>query len=720
MNLLRRRPFEDAPDARPEPSVGPQSVSDTVLFIIDDINYRGGAHVAAVRQMNLLKKNGFSVAVFSSSVPTEDAAKSFPLAEIYYIEDSYSGCVLNEKLSACLWSSRYSWRDKVMKFESLLFAVMGLPYQGFHRYLPDSLQSFFESFNAVCLISENSIFRRMVAYSNVNLKIQLIQTDYEVWKNFCAKNRSYTYHDGEIYSNFSRLLFISRKSLDGFAREFPECASKCILMNNFLPLPKEECHKASDVAPGELARRPMKLVTVARLEPEKDIPRMMRTALALKEGKYSFKWDVYGSGDQIGQLRKDAASMGISDVFELKGFIEQPHRCLMDKDLFILLSHYEGGVPIVILESLCTGIPVFATKVGSIADQVRHMENGLLVEDEEKAITGGLKKLMDSPDILLKLRDNLKSYEYDSTSAENAFLDAFRTPAIPGKIHYCWFGGAAKNKLIEHCIQSWKKFAPGFEIIEWNEKKCDISSCQYASEAYSAKKWAFVSDYFRLKALWEHGGIYLDTDMELKKPLSPYCRGQLSLAFELPYIIHAGIIICDKHNPFIGSLLKEYESEHFCSGMPQTIPEKLTALIRRKYSCFRMDGSIQACRGITLYPANVFTVDMGDGECAAEHHYENSWGENKKETVSFSEKVKLMQHIASAFSSKNKKLRCAAADAVVSIYPFREICKAYAKMLAKELLPVSLYNTLRKLLARILGLRNGKVDHMSRTGKSDF
>ena len=87
---------------------------------------------------------------------------------------------------------------------------------------------------------------------------------------------------------------------------------------------------------------------------------------------------------------------------------------------------------------------------------------------------------------------------------------------IPKKIHYCWFGGQPLNKLGQKCLESWKKHFPDYEIIEWNESNFDINCCDYVREAYEAKRWAFVSDYARFKILYEHGGIYFDTDQEAK------------------------------------------------------------------------------------------------------------------------------------------------------------------------------------------------------------
>lgn len=93
---------------------------------------------------------------------------------------------------------------------------------------------------------------------------------------------------------------------------------------------------------------------------------------------------------------------------------------------------------------------------------------------------------------------------------------------IPKVIHYCWFGGNDMPAIAARCIESWKKYCPDYEIVEWNENNFDISSAPiYVQQAYSAKKWAFVTDYVRLDVIYQHGGIYLDTDVELIKCLDP-------------------------------------------------------------------------------------------------------------------------------------------------------------------------------------------------------
>ena len=90
---------------------------------------------------------------------------------------------------------------------------------------------------------------------------------------------------------------------------------------------------------------------------------------------------------------------------------------------------------------------------------------------------------------------------------------------IPKIIHYCWFGKNPKNNLILRCIESWKKFCPNYKFVEWNESNFDVNSNLYTKQAYENKKWAFVSDYVRLYALYNYGGIYLDTDCEILQSL---------------------------------------------------------------------------------------------------------------------------------------------------------------------------------------------------------
>ena len=94
---------------------------------------------------------------------------------------------------------------------------------------------------------------------------------------------------------------------------------------------------------------------------------------------------------------------------------------------------------------------------------------------------------------------------------------------IPKIIHYCWIGTKEKPESVQYCIESWKKFCPDYEIIEWNESNY-FTKNEYMKEAYEAKKWGFVPDYARLDIIYNYGGIYPDTDVEIIKSFDEYLR----------------------------------------------------------------------------------------------------------------------------------------------------------------------------------------------------
>ena len=135
---------------------------------------------------------------------------------------------------------------------------------------------------------------------------------------------------------------------------------------------------------------------------------------------------------------------------------------------------------------------------------------------------------------------------------------------IPKKIHYCWFGGNPLPELAQRCIASWKKYCPDYEIVEWNENNFDVNCNQYCAEAYANKKWAFVSDYARLKILYDNGGVYFDTDVELIKPLDDLMDAAGFMGFEDSGSVNTGLgFACEKENAVVGAMLKDYDGVPF-------------------------------------------------------------------------------------------------------------------------------------------------------------
>lgn len=136
---------------------------------------------------------------------------------------------------------------------------------------------------------------------------------------------------------------------------------------------------------------------------------------------------------------------------------------------------------------------------------------------------------------------------------------------IPKIIHYCWFGGNPLPKLAEKCIKSWKKFCPDYQIVRWDESNYDISSAPlYVRQAYEAKKWAFVTDYVRLQVVYENGGIYLDTDVELIKPLDRFLNHSAYFGFESNEYVATGLGFgAEKGNAMLTEMMEDYQNIPF-------------------------------------------------------------------------------------------------------------------------------------------------------------
>ena len=136
--------------------------------------------------------------------------------------------------------------------------------------------------------------------------------------------------------------------------------------------------------------------------------------------------------------------------------------------------------------------------------------------------------------------------------------------SIPKVIHYCWFGRGEMPRLAEKCIKSWKEKCPDYEIICWNEDNFDLTQNEYMRQAYEARKFAFVSDFVRLKVIYDHGGIYLDTDVELLKSLDPLLQNKAYMGFDEKGIVATGLGFgAEKGNPILGAFLKDYEDISF-------------------------------------------------------------------------------------------------------------------------------------------------------------
>lgn len=205
---------------------------------------------------------------------------------------------------------------------------------------------------------------------------------------------------------------------------------------------------------------------------------------------------------------------------------------------------------------------------------------------------------------------------------------------IPKIIHYCWFGGKKLPRDVKKCIKSWKKYCPEYKIIEWNENNTSIEECEFASAAYNNKEWAFVSDYVRLKVVYDYGGIYLDTDVELLKNIDFLLEEKCFLATDqLGKRIATGLGFgAEKNNPLIKEMLEVYYYTSFDVNKKREIQcPILNTNVIKKYG-FEFSTDIRKYSGATVYPPKYFdplgtgnSQDLLGKDTVSIHHYSASW-----------------------------------------------------------------------------------------------
>lgn len=176
-------------------------------------------------------------------------------------------------------------------------------------------------------------------------------------------------------------------------------------------------------------------------------------------------------------------------------------------------------------------------------------------------------------------------------------------------IHYCWFGNNKLSKLTQECIESWKEYLPDYEIIKWDETNCDIEENVFVKEAYENKKWAFVADYFRVKALNEYGGIYFDTDMKIIKDIKPLLEKRTILGLEDSGDIAAGFWYEPECNSKLTTSLMDYYRSQTYFDIDNTFKYAIPKLIKRILSenyFITYSQEIQKFEDLIIYPQEYF------------------------------------------------------------------------------------------------------------------
>lgn len=180
---------------------------------------------------------------------------------------------------------------------------------------------------------------------------------------------------------------------------------------------------------------------------------------------------------------------------------------------------------------------------------------------------------------------------------------------IPKVIHYIWLGGNSTPKLFDKCLKSWQKFCPDYQIKRWDESNLDINKYKFTKDAYAARKFAFVSDVFRTEILYNEGGIYLDVDVELLKPIDQILQNaDCVMGFETSNLLNPGLFVATKkQNKDFFEILEKYKTLQFDANnlMNLTVCEVFTSYYQTKG--LKAENSTQKIENTVFYSSEFFS-----------------------------------------------------------------------------------------------------------------
>ncbi|WP_223896818.1 glycosyltransferase family 32 protein [Lactobacillus huangpiensis] len=203
---------------------------------------------------------------------------------------------------------------------------------------------------------------------------------------------------------------------------------------------------------------------------------------------------------------------------------------------------------------------------------------------------------------------------------------------IPKIIHYVWVGGNPKPKNIQRCMKTWTKHLQDYQIIEWNEQNFDIHENKYVEQAYQAKKWAFVSDYIRAKAVYEMGGIYMDTDVLVLDDLHDLLGNRAFVGFENKENPFTAVFGAEKGHPLIKDMLSYYDDRDFTFDKQDQLAGVNTVsvsdILKNKYNAQPNNKEQQLQEGIHVYPDGVLCNPSAQSKTI--HVFTGTWMEGAK------------------------------------------------------------------------------------------
>lgn len=378
----------------------------SLLYVSDNINYVSGVQRVTATQVQALRRD-FAITVFSMEVPDERSRRLFAGVPIVDMQTCCGVTCLAIPCRDVLLHRGFTMRQKAVRLAYGVMRKLGKEAWVIEKLSNQKMKDFFEGFDTVCVLSEASQMRDFVSKLSHPKKIQWIHTDYALWSEYSDWTRQITANDGERYRHYDRVVCLTETSRQGFLQKHPELSEKTIVVANLQPV-EEILKKAQAPLEGvSLDKNVTNIVSVGRMDTEKAVDRILRIARRLTDEGYAFHWYFVGDGVLLREWTALRDQLALQKTVTFLGRMENPYPVMKAADCFALLSKYEG-LPVTIDEAKLLHVPVIATRVGGIPEQIQSEKTGILVDNDEQDIYNGLKRMLAHPECLNEWRENLR------------------------------------------------------------------------------------------------------------------------------------------------------------------------------------------------------------------------------------------------------------------------------------------------------------------------
>lgn len=386
----------------------------SILFVIDDINFKGGAHAATLLQIKELLKQNKKVTIFSHKIPTCEKRIELPGVRFLSWRDIPQYIHLHRRIVGCLTNKFLSSEEKKFRMDISIKTIIRKEKNIKETMIYPLVTNLFSNYNTVCVMSEASFFRKYVAESTCKRKIQWIHTDYVAWSEFNDWTRNITAKDELIYSKFDYIILLSESIRYKFIEKMPSLRENTRVIKNLLPVNDIIIKGSFKVQPYPKVH----FVSVGRLSEEKAFERLILILCQLYEEGYKFIWEIIGDGPSKDKLQDLINQNGLEKIVLLLGHKKNPYKYISNAQVFSLLSSYEG-TPNTIYEALILGVPVLASNVGGISEQIVKGKTGWIVENDRNSIYEGIKHILEHQNEINAFKKNLEQYEYNIKAISN-------------------------------------------------------------------------------------------------------------------------------------------------------------------------------------------------------------------------------------------------------------------------------------------------------------